>query len=72
MRAIYGTESVQKALEMAKLQEPYAIEEQIEDLRGSRPSDEKNSKGEELIKEKMRAYGLEAEMDPVGNVIAPL
>ena len=26
VRAIYGTESVQKALEMAKLQEPYAIE----------------------------------------------
>ena len=69
VRAIYGTESVQKALEMAKLQEPYAIEEQIEICEVPAPPMKELQRGE-LIKEKMRAYGLEAEMDPVGNVIA--
>ncbi len=68
IEAILSHDVVKKALEMARLQEPYCIEEQIEICEVPAPPMKEVHRAE-LIKEKMRAYGLEAELDPVGNVI---
>lgn len=68
MQFLCSNPKVKKALEQAKLQEPYTIEEQIEICEVAAPP-MKEAKRAELIHEKMRSYGLDAEIDPVGNVI---
>ncbi|MCD8339193.1 MAG: M20/M25/M40 family metallo-hydrolase, partial [Burkholderiales bacterium] len=66
---IYNLEKVKKALEQIVLQEPYTIEEQIEICEMPAPPMKELHRGE-LIRDKIKAYGLHAEMDPVVNVIA--
>ncbi len=66
---IYGLEKVKKALDQIVLQEPYTIEEQIEICEMPAPPMKETNRGE-LIRDKIKSYGLKAEMDPVGNVIA--
>ncbi len=69
MSQIMANEKVRKALEQAVQQEPYTIEEQIEICEVAAPPMKELQRGE-LIRDKFKAYGLAAEMDPIGNVIA--
>lgn len=71
MEAVFNDPKVKKALEQAVPQEIFTIEEQIEICEIPAPP-MKEAKRAELIADKIRSYGLEPEIDPVGNVIARL
>ena len=69
VQAVLNDPKVKKVLEQAVSQEIFTIEEQIEICEVPAPP-MREQKRAELIAQKIRSYGLEAEIDPVGNVIA--
>ncbi len=69
VQQVYDDPKVKKALEETVLQEPFTVEEQIEICETAAPTMKEQARAE-LIKEKIRSYGLKASIDPVGNVIA--
>lgn len=66
---VFNDPVVKKALEQAVPQEIFTIEEQIEICEVPAPPMKEKARAE-LIAEKINSYGLEASIDPVGNVIA--
>ncbi len=68
IQEISSNEKVKKALEQIALQEPYTIEEQIEICEVAAPPMNEYRRAE-VVRDKMRDYGLKAEFDSVGNVI---
>ena len=69
MESVFNDPIVKKALEQAVPQEIFTIEEQIEICEVPAPPMKEQTRAA-MIAEKINSYGLEASIDPVGNVIA--
>ena len=69
MESVFNDPIVKKALDQAVPQEIFTIEEQIEICEVPAPPMKEQTRAA-MIAEKINSYGLEASIDPVGNVIA--
>ena len=69
MESVFNDPIVKKALDQAIPQEIFTIEEQIEICEVPAPPMKEQTRAA-MIAEKINSYGLEASIDPVGNVIA--